>query len=146
MSSTPEARLASPRGSGSSAESGRWPRRLRRPGSSSAPPWAFPSSVARRRRSSVRRRLLISCLLAAACACAPARYPARESGCPVRSFVGEPTLPVDELGPVTLDCAPGGKPCERQLLDAVCAVGGDVAWGTGESSIGATHLTARAAH
>jgi hypothetical protein len=91
------------------------------------------------------RPLSFFLLLVAACAPA-ARYPAREPGCPVRTFAGEPNMAVDEIGPVTLDCVPGGKSCARQLLDAVCAVGGDVAWGTAESSIGATRLTAHAAH
>jgi hypothetical protein len=89
---------------------------------------------------------LLAGVIVAAFACAPARFPAREPGCPVRSFPGEPTMPVDEIGPVTLECVPGGKSCERQLLDAVCAAGGDVAWGTGDASLGARHLTAHAAH
>ncbi len=73
-----------------------------------------------------------------------ARYPAREQGCPVRSFPGAPTMPVDELGTVSVDC--GGGACERQLLDAVCRRGGDVAWGTGDNALSATHLVAHAAH
>lgn len=55
-------------------------------------------------------------------------------------------MPVDELGPVSIECVSSARSCERQLLDAVCAMGGDVAWGTGESSLGAAHLTAHAAH
>jgi hypothetical protein len=91
------------------------------------------------------RTVTLAGLLVAA-SCAPARYPSREPGCPVRMFAGGPSMPVDELGPVTLDCTRGGKSCERHLLDAVCQMGGDVAWGTGDSPIGATHLTAHAAH
>jgi len=94
----------------------------------------------------VSHKSLLFGVLFAASACAAARYPGREPGCPVRMFAGEPTMPVDELGPVALDCAPRGKSCERQLLDAVCAAGGDVAWGTSESTLGAAHLTAHAAH
>ncbi len=82
----------------------------------------------------------------AACAGVAARYPAREPGCPVRTFAGESTIPVDDLGLTSLDCVAGGKSCERQLLDAVCAQGGDVAWGLGENSLGAAHLSAHVAH
>jgi hypothetical protein len=63
----------------------------------------------------------------------------------VRLFPGEPTMPVDDLGPVAVDCSGGGS-CERQLLDAVCKLGGDVAWGAGDNALTATHLTAHAAH
>lgn len=89
---------------------------------------------------------LLLAVLVAGCAGGVARYPAREAGCPVRTFAGESTIPVDDLGLATLDCAPGGKSCERQLLDAVCAAGGDVAWGLGENSLGAAHLSAHVAH
>jgi hypothetical protein len=61
-------------------------------------------------------------------------------------FPGESSIPVDDLGVVTLDCASGTKSCERQLLDAVCSMGGDVVWGVGDNSLGAAHLTAHAAH
>jgi hypothetical protein len=75
-----------------------------------------------------------------------ARYPARESGCPVKSFPGDPGVPVDDLGMATIDCASGGGSCQRQLLDAVCKRGGDVAWGLGENVLTSTHLVAHAAH
>jgi hypothetical protein len=74
-----------------------------------------------------------------------ARYPAREPGCPVRSYPGASGLPVDELGTVRVECGAGGS-CERQLLDAVCARGGDVAWGTADNTPSATALVAHAAH
>ncbi len=94
----------------------------------------------------MKEKLLLVAVFVAGCAGATARYPAREVGCPVRTFAGESTIPVDDLGLATLDCAPGGKSCERQLLDTVCAAGGDVAWGLGENSLGAAHLTAHVAH
>jgi hypothetical protein len=95
---------------------------------------------------SVGQKLSLLVVLLAACGSAGARYPVREPGCPVRTFAGESTIPVDDLGLATVDCAPGGKSCERKLLDAVCALGGDVAWGVGENALGAMHLTAHAAH
>jgi hypothetical protein len=75
-----------------------------------------------------------------------ARYPARERGCPVRSFPEGPSMPVDELGDVTVDCAVAGDACERQVLDAVCKRGGDVAWGLASNSISATRFFVHAAH
>jgi hypothetical protein len=75
-----------------------------------------------------------------------ARYPSRSSGCAVRRFPEKPTLPVDELGTVRVDCVATGVACERQLLDAVCARGGDVAWGLSENALSATSLVAQAAH
>ncbi len=96
-------------------------------------------------------RLLAFVALACASACgggsAPdARYPAREAGCPVKSLPGEPAGPVDELGVVTVDCTAGGAACSRQLLDAVCAHGGDIAWGLGDNALTSTHVVAHAAH
>ena len=73
------------------------------------------------------------------------RYPPREPGCPVKSYPGPSELPVDELGMVRVQCT-STEPCERQLLDRVCARGGDVAWGTAEQAIRASTLTAHAAH
>jgi hypothetical protein len=75
-----------------------------------------------------------------------ARYPARDSGCAVKKFAGESTLPVDELGTVSADCSAGGISCERQLLDAVCRRGGDVAWGVGDNALTTAHPVAHAAH
>lgn len=74
-----------------------------------------------------------------------ARYPAREAGCPVRAYPGAARIPVDDLGPVRVECH-AGSPCERQLFDAVCALGGDVAWGVGDNALTATTLSAHAAH
>jgi hypothetical protein len=94
----------------------------------------------------VLRLLLVGGVFVAACAAPTARYPAREPGCPVRTFAAESGIPVEDLGMVTLDCKPDGKSCERQLLDAVCAAGGDVAWGMAESNLGSAHPSAHAAH
>jgi hypothetical protein len=101
----------------------------------------------------MRRRYRVALLLAplaflAACGgSAPdARYPAREAGCPVRAYAGNAVVPVDDLGSVRVECVQGKGSCERQLLDAVCARGGDVAWGTGENALTATVLVAHAAH
>jgi hypothetical protein len=74
------------------------------------------------------------------------RYPRRPAGCAVKSFPSDPPVPVDDLGPVAIDCVAGAGGCMRQLYDAVCARGGDVAWGTGENALSATHLVAHAAH
>jgi hypothetical protein len=92
--------------------------------------------------------VLVACAIAGCggSASPDARYPAREVGCPVKSYPGQPPAPVDELGVATLDCAPGGATCSRQLLDAVCARGGDVAWGLGDNSLTSGHLTVHAAH
>lgn len=75
-----------------------------------------------------------------------ARYPARENGCPVKSFPADPNVPVDDLGVATIDCASSGLSCQRQLLDAVCRRGGDVGWGLGDNVLTSTHLVVHAAH
>jgi hypothetical protein len=94
--------------------------------------------------------LLVGLAIVSVAACggsAPdARYPAREDGCPVKAFPGAPTLPVDELGVVKIECASGGGTCERQLMDQVCRRGGDVLWGTADNALTATSLSAHAAH
>jgi len=92
--------------------------------------------------------LLIAVAGAVGCAASggDARYPVREPGCPVRSFPEGPSMPVDELGPVIVDCATSGGACERQLLDAVCRRGGDVAWGLAGNALTSTHLSGHAAH
>jgi hypothetical protein len=99
-------------------------------------------------------------LLASLCACAAAigvpagcggsapdpHHPSREAGCPVRTFPAAPAIAVDELGVVEVQCSSPGGACERDLLDAVCRRGGDVAWGMADNAIGAAHLAAHAAH
>ena len=88
----------------------------------------------------------LAALVACGSSTPASRYPAREEGCPVKRFAGESTLVVDDLGIVSVDCIPGVRSCERQLLDAVCSKGGDVAWGLGDNAITATHRVAHAAH
>jgi hypothetical protein len=93
----------------------------------------------------------IAILATALCSCgtsAPdARYPARAGGCPVKSFPGEPAMPVDDLGTVTVECTSGGSGgCERQALDVVCKRGGDVAWGFADNALTSTRLVVHAAH
>jgi hypothetical protein len=73
-----------------------------------------------------------------------ARYPSRERGCSIRPYPGAPTIPVDDLGTVSVDCGSGS--CERRLYDAVCDRGGDVAWGLGDNSLTAARMVAHAAH
>jgi hypothetical protein len=94
--------------------------------------------------------LLVACggsalLLACGGSAPDARYPARETGCPVKAYPGNPVVPVDELGSVRVECVQGRESCERQVMDAVCARGGDVAWGMAENSLTATVLVAHAA-
>jgi hypothetical protein len=92
--------------------------------------------------------LLVCTALGAACggSSPDARYPSRATGCPVKSYPAEAAVPVDDLGVVTVDCGASGGACERQVLDAVCARGGDVAWGLGENALTSTHVVAHAAH
>jgi hypothetical protein len=94
-----------------------------------------------------RAALLVLALVACGGSSPDARYPARPHGCPVKSIAGQPTLPVDELGLVQVQCATGGAgACERELLDEVCKRGGDVAWGLGDNALTATTIVAHAAH
>jgi hypothetical protein len=99
----------------------------------------------------VLRLALVSHLLLTVASCASAapdpRYPAREAGCPVKSFPGEPSTPVDDLGTVAVDCSRrGGGGCEREALDVVCKRGGDVAWGLADNSLTTTRLVVHAGH
>jgi hypothetical protein len=78
-----------------------------------------------------------------------ARYPPREAGCPVKTFPGEPTTPVSDLGVVDVDCVPGRgerSACERQALDVICTRGGDVAWGLADNALTSGKLVVHAAH
>jgi hypothetical protein len=74
-----------------------------------------------------------------------ARYPARDDGCAVRSYPGQASIPVDDLGTVRIECAGGGS-CERRLMDLVCRRGGDVVWGMADNALTATTLVGHAAH
>lgn len=101
--------------------------------------------------ASVLPAVLAGCVasawLVAACAgpAPDARYPQRGQGCAVKPFPSEPPYDVDDLGTVTVDCEPG-RSCQRQLFDAVCTRGGDVAWGLGDNALSASRLAAHAAH
>jgi hypothetical protein len=96
---------------------------------------------------------VVACVLACVVACGgakgrDARYPARPDGCAVRSFAGEPTIVVDDLGMVEVDCG-GSSKCARKLLDEVCRAGGDVVWGLGENPVASsadTKMRGHAAH
>jgi hypothetical protein len=84
---------------------------------------------------------------AVACSGGPgANYPPRNAGCPVKAIPGEPPMPVDDLGTVTVECASTGGACQRQLLDAICQRGGDVAWGLGDNILTSLRPVAHAAH
>jgi hypothetical protein len=63
----------------------------------------------------------------------------------VKSFAGEPTIAVDDLGMVEIDCG-GSSKCARKLLDEVCRAGGDVVWGLGENPVASTTMRGHAAH
>jgi hypothetical protein len=89
--------------------------------------------------------VLIAACIGAGCGGGSARYPAREPGCAVKTYPGEPPAPVDDLGVVRVECADAST-CERQLRNEVCRRGGDIAWGTGENALNATTLVAHVAH
>ncbi len=73
------------------------------------------------------------------------RYPPRDAGCKVKAYAASPTIPVDELGTVTVPCS-GAANCGRRLMDEVCRAGGDVVWGIGENAVTSLSMTAHAAH
>lgn len=73
------------------------------------------------------------------------RHPARQLGCAVKSFAETPTVPIDELGVVEVDCS-GPEKCARKLLDEVCLRGGDIVWGLGENAVTSMKMKGHAAH
>ncbi len=73
------------------------------------------------------------------------RYPSRADGCAVKSYVGEPSIAVDDLGVVEIDCE-GAAKCGRKLLDEVCRAGGDVVYGLGENPVTSLKMRGHAAH
>jgi hypothetical protein len=80
-----------------------------------------------------------------------ARYPKRPEGCDVKIFHETPDVPTDNLGPVQARCAEEftEEQCLRTLKDAVCGLGGDVAWGVNdapEKADGKNRWFGRAAH
>ena len=66
-----------------------------------------------------------------------ARYPKRAEGCDVKIYHDTPDVPTDNLGPVQARCAEEftEEQCLRTLKDAVCAMGGDVAWGVNDAPV-----------
>lgn len=80
-----------------------------------------------------------------------ARYPARQEGCDVKIYPDTPDVPSDNLGPVQSSCSEQIAPedCLRSLKDAVCKLGGDIAWGvspTPTKENGKNRFFGRAAH
>jgi hypothetical protein len=80
-----------------------------------------------------------------------ARYPQRAEGCDVKIFPDTPDVPTDNLGPVQARCAEEipEEQCLRTLKDAVCKLGGDVAWGVNDTPTkdgGKNRFFGRAAH
>jgi hypothetical protein len=104
--------------------------------------------MSRARGSSVLVGVAAAVVVACGGGSAPdARYPAHEDGCPVKAYPGPAGIPVDDLGPVTVECPPDGRgKCERLLMDQVCRRGGDVVWGTADNALNASTLTGHAAH
>jgi hypothetical protein len=76
------------------------------------------------------------------------RYPPRVAGCAVIAFEKLPERHVNDLGRVSVDCADGvDSACTRKLMDAVCEVGGNVAWDLRtDDQGGGIRYAARAAH
>jgi hypothetical protein len=54
----------------------------------------------------------------------------RERGCAVRVFPSSPTVPTENIGPVTALCSTDDSAdvCERELEDQACLLGADVLW------------------
>ena len=92
-----------------------------------------------------RGALFLSLASLAMLHCGWARYATRHDGCPVKSYVGAPDIPVDDLGDVSVDCGTEPK-CARRLMNAVCARGGDVLYGLGESPTTSGTMRGHAAH
>jgi hypothetical protein len=91
------------------------------------------------------RELACAALAATIGACQGASYAPRSEGCPVKSYVATPDIPVDDLGDVSVDCA-GVPKCARLLMDEVCKKGGDVLWGLGDNAVTSTTMRGHAAH
>jgi hypothetical protein len=69
----------------------------------------------------------------------------------VKIFPDAPDVPTDNLGPVQARCSEDipEADCVRTLKDAVCSLGGDVAWGVNETpkkENGKNRYFGRAAH
>jgi hypothetical protein len=81
---------------------------------------------------------------------AGAKYPPRPEGCDVTMFQEAPTVPTDNIGPVSARCGVdiADDECERTLKDQVCKLGGDVLWGVAEPRLEGDkkYWSGRAAH
>ena len=96
---------------------------------------------------------VVVALAASACA-APekeSRYPARKEGCDVAVFPENPSMPTDNIGPVSSTCSEDTKneDCLRTLKDEACKLGADVVWGVSDvpsSVLGKKRFAGRAAH
>ena len=98
-------------------------------------------------RSTVACLMVLASLADCGGSAPDARYPARQDGCPVKRYGGPAGVPVDDLGSVSVQCPPdGAATCERQLMNAVCRLGGDVVWGMADNALTASTLVGHAAH
>jgi hypothetical protein len=80
-----------------------------------------------------------------------ARFPTRAEGCNVTVFPESPSMPTDNIGPVTATCGldVSNDDCLRTLKDQTCKLGGDIVWGVADvptESQGKKKLGGRAAH
>ena len=81
------------------------------------------------------------------------KYPARPEGCEIKVFADTPSIPTDNIGPVTATCDPdvADRLCLRTLQDEACRLGADVVWGVDPAApqVGASakkRIAGRAAH
>lgn len=63
-----------------------------------------------------------------------AKFPARGAGCEVELAHGAPKVDSENIGTVNATCSEetSEELCLRELKDAVCKLGGDIAWGVSE--------------
>ena len=80
-----------------------------------------------------------------------AKYPPRPEGCEVKIFADTPSVPTDNIGPITASCDSDVSDalCTRTLQDEACKLGADVVWGVADTAPvrnGKKRLAGRAAH
>ncbi len=92
-------------------------------------------------------------IAASVCACggSGSRFPSRPEGCDVQVFQSAPTMPTENIGPVSAHCddSTPKDDCMRTLKDQVCKLGGDVVWqvpGEPRHEDNQWKLSGRAAH